>query len=153
MERGQLHPVLDAASDTGAYPRSADRNPVQHVDDEYDADRDGLDGDLTDLRSLRWVCAVTPQISVRRQYRHRHLHHLSGAADTVVHSARRHHQKLPSRRLALGPDPDLPDLPHSVLHLADDGLLQIHTEGIGGMRPHRWGAALESDGLYYLPDC
>ena len=46
------------------------------------------------------------------------LHHLPGAADAAVHPALRHHPQFQARRFALGLDPDLPDLPDPVLHLA-----------------------------------
>jgi len=47
----------------------------------------------------------------------------------LFHPARRHHPQFPARRHAVGADPDLPDLPDPVLHLADDGLLQGDPEG------------------------
>ena len=152
VERAELHAVLDAPPDPGSHPRPADRDAVQHVDAEHDDDRDHVDGDLADLRPARRLCAVAAEVPVRRQHRHRDLHHLSRAADAAVHSARRHHPQLQARRHALGVDPDLSDLPDPVLHLADDGLLQVDPEGAGGMRPHRRRAALEGDDLHHLPD-
>ena len=96
------------------------------------------------LSRLKFRFAGTP--------RHRHLHHLPGAADAAVHSARRHHPQLPARRHAVGADPDLSDLPHSVLHLAADGLFQGDPARARGMRAHRRRDALEGDGLHHLPD-
>ena len=110
------------------------------------------DGDLAVLRSVGRIRAVAFEIPVRRRARHRDLHHLSGTADPAVYSARRHHPQLSPRRLAVGPDPDLSDLFDPVLHLADDGLFQVHSQGARGMRPHRWRDALESDAVHHLPD-
>ena len=65
---------------------------------------------------------------VRRRARYRHLHHVSRAANPVVHSARRYDPQFSPWRLALGADPDLPDVSDPVLHLADDGLFQVHSQ-------------------------
>src|ERR1041384_8406759 len=99
-----------------------------------------------------WLRALAPEVPLRRRARHRHLHHLSGAADAAVHSARRHHPQLQARRFAVGADPHLSDVPHSVLHLALDGLLQGDPARTRGMRAHRRRLALEGDGLHHLPD-
>src|SRR6476661_2145501 len=89
---------------------------------------------LTETLFTTWlmntmICAVAAQVPVRRRYRHRHFHHLPGAADPAVHSARRHYPQFQARRYALGADSDLSDLFDPVLHLADDGLFQVHPEG------------------------
>ena len=152
VERGQLRPVLDLPSDAVAHHRPADADACSHLVAEHDDHRLVGDGDLAVLRPARGLCAVAAEVSVCRAPRHRHLHHLPGAADPAVHSARRHHPQFPSRRLAVGADPDLSDLSDPVLHLADDGLFQVHPEGTGGMRPHRRCAALEGDALHHFPD-
>ena len=41
VERGQLHAVLDLQSDARSLPRPVDRDAVQHLDVEHDADRAG----------------------------------------------------------------------------------------------------------------
>ena len=54
-----------------------------------------------------------------------------------------------ARRHALVADPDLPDVPDPVLHLADDGLLQDDPEGARGVRAHRRRLALAGDALHH----
>jgi len=73
---------------------------------------------------LAGYAALPAQISVRRQPRHGNLHHLSRTADAAVHSARRYHPQPSPWRYALGAHSHIPHLPHPVLHLAADGLLQ-----------------------------
>ena len=66
------------------------------------------------------------QVSPGGRAGHQHLRDVPGAADPALHPPGRHHPELPARGHARGPDPDLPDVPHPVLHLAPDGLLQDH---------------------------
>src|SRR5947207_2167471 len=80
------------------------------------------------------------------------LRDLPGAADAALHSAREHHPYLPAGRHAVGVDPDVPDVPHPVLHVALDGLLQDDPEGARGVRANRRRDALRRDAADRFPD-
>src|SRR6476620_1984336 len=137
VDGAELHAVLDPASDARPRPLSAWRDLVQHLDAEHADNLDCRDRDLAVLRAARRLRPVAPQLPLRRQSGHRHLYHLPGAADAPLYSARRYHPQLSSGRHAVGADPHLSDLPHPVLHLAADGLLQGDPEGARGMRADR----------------
>ena len=111
----------------------------------------GVDHHLAVLRRPGGLRAGAAQLPLRRRPRHRDLRHLPGAADPALHPAGRDHPQFRARRHAVVADPHLSDLPHPVLHLADDGLLQGHPEGARGVRPHRRRLALEGDGLHHHP--
>src|SRR5216684_2816632 len=152
VDGAELHAVLDRASHFGPHQVPVHRDAVRHLDGQHAVHRARLHRDLAVLRPARGLCAVAPEISVRRQPRHRHLRDLSGAADAAVHPARRHHPQLSSRRHAVGAHPHLSDLPDSVLHLAAHGLFQGDPARTRGMCAHRRRHALESHGLHHLPD-
>ena len=70
------------------------------------------------LQRLRGLCDRTPAVLRRALCRARHLPRLSRAAQHPVHPARGDHLQAWPVRQRLGADPDLSNLPHSVLHLA-----------------------------------
>ena len=151
LAAAQLRAVLDLAPDTGARQISVRRDGVRDVVVEHHVHLDLLDHHLAVLWRAGGLCAVTAQFPVCRRARHDDLHHLSGASDAALHSAVGDHPQLQFGGHALGADPHLPDVPHPVLHVVDDGLLQGHPERARGMRPHRWRLALEGDALHHHP--
>src|SRR6185437_16640617 len=124
VDGAELHAVLDRAPDAPAHYRLADRYAVRQMDGQYALHCLRLDPDFAVLRHPRRLCPVPPEIPFCRDAGDRHFHHLSGAANAAVYSARQHHPQFPARRYALGADPDVSDVPHSVLHLAADGIFQ-----------------------------
>src|ERR1700732_1409531 len=106
------------------------------MDVQYDAHLAGGDGDLAVLWLTRRLRIVAAQIPMGWQPRDLDFHYVPGTSDAAVHSARRHHPQFPSRRLALGIDPDLSDVSDPILQLAIDGILQIDPKGARRVRPH-----------------
>ena len=87
---------------------------------------------------LRDPAAALPGQPVCRSW---HLPRLSGAAVDPVHSAGHHGAPARVVRFADRPDPDLSDLPGSVLDLAADRILQVDPVRTGGVRVDRRGDA------------
>src|SRR5256884_1440526 len=143
--------ILHAAPDAHPFllPVRADHVPTLGV--EHAVHRDRLDRDLPLLRAARRLRAGAPQVPVGTTPRNDDLHHLPGAADAALHSARRCRQDLRARRHALGRDPHVPDVPDPVLHLALDGILQDHSAGDRGVRPDRRGESDPGHGPHQLP--
>ncbi len=152
VERHQLSAVLDQQSDARAHQVSVRGDVVRPLDVQHHVHRSGVDPDLAVLRRAGGLCAGPAQLSLRRQPGNRDLRHLPGAADPAVHPAGADHPQFRAGRHAVVADPDLSDVPHPLLYVAHDGLLQGHTEGAGGVRPHRRRLALEGDDLHRHPD-
>ncbi len=151
LAAGERDAVLDARADAGARQGPAADHRLPAVALEHDVDRDRLDHHLPRLRHVRRLRARTPPVPRLGIPRHRDLHHLPGAADAALHSARRHHPQHAARQYAVGADAHVSDVPDPVLHVAPDGLLQDHPEGARGMRAHRRGDAFRRHGADHLP--
>ncbi len=105
--------------------------------DDHDGDRGRLHLPVGVLQRAGRLCDRAPALQGRAACRAGDLSGVSGAAVDPVHSAG--HAGLPVRavRQSGGADPDLPDVPGAVLHLAADRLFQVDPVRAGGMRADR----------------
>src|SRR5262249_19465571 len=133
----QQRAVLDTPPDRRALRRSVPEDDVPALAVEHVLHRASLPRHLAFLRAPRRLRPRAPPLPHGGDHWHLDLRHVSRAPHLALHPACQYHPGLPARRHAVGPRPDLSDVPHSLLHVAPHGLFQDHPQRARGVRAHR----------------